>query len=179
MLSLLKLTISPWWRWSVEIPSMQQVRVERTLIDTQTCDVLLLCDSIRCRWESLVSDGWGVRRACCGEGVDRDNYCLSNCLALRLNPFCDSPEAPELHLGTSACLLVQRICKRDWKTRGDPGFASHYFGKITQFFWASVFFSVKWRQYYLPGVVLVRTELDNNTCETHITVVYNQCALVL
>lgn len=34
----------------------------------------------------------------------REGYCLFNCLALRLNSFCGSPEAPELHFCTSACL---------------------------------------------------------------------------
>lgn len=100
------------------------------LIYTQICDVLPQCDSIPCKWKASVSEeGWGVRRACCGEGVDREDYCLSNCLALRLNPFCDSPEAPELHLGTSTSL--SSIGKRDWQTRGDPGFTGHYFGQIT------------------------------------------------
>lgn len=34
----------------------------------------------------------------------RKGYCLFNCLALRLNSFCGSPEAPEFYLHTSACL---------------------------------------------------------------------------
>lgn len=77
-----------------------------------------------------VSDGWGesgelvgrVRRACWvsdwswGVGGDREGYCLPSCLARRLNP-------PLMH----KCLFVQLLSKRtDWRTWGDPGFATHY-----------------------------------------------------
>lgn len=68
-----------------------------------------------------------------------------NCFALRLNPFCDSPEAPELHLYTSACLPSSQV-----RGTGRPEMILvlpvTIVVRLLSFSGLPVFSSIKWRQ---------------------------------